>query len=444
MYTSYIGKKFLKLYNKKNESNHSARQFFDRIFFPLFFDDEKHLMHVSNSPFFQKPSAKALERGLTKSQAQLKKLHQDVNNEPPNMAIVVGYAAKDVTGTTSGQLTNMNFKIDAEEMYSSWIGEALGIGVNGGFVVLLDNEIVLWNLFKGWKTYREYLIETPNLKDKQIETWNGKWLTHTLSNDYNDNMPTALFELGVDEVLGKMAVTTQSWSSLLFALAKSFPKTNLIAYAYNLSQTNTTLGFVNLYLPEVKGIFDLRDKIFLNKNQSILSDKQIQQLSTYYNFKSACRFGTIGLKALEPDKLREFMPPPIGKNKDYKFTDEASYTQFQIYKIWIIAMLNKTELLDLASSIAKTLRETETLQNAENRGKSVFSHEIKNIREAKNPKDLIESLTGLLEKAPQNADSFHQVVENVIKMPVDSFPLFITLIRFEYQVEKSKQTSSNN
>lgn len=438
MYTSYIGKKFLKLYNHRNSSNLSARNFFDEIFFLLFFDDEQHLMHVGNSPFFQRPSGKALEGGLTKSRAQLKKLHQDIENEPPNMAIFVGYAAKDVTGTTSGQLTTLDFRINPEEMYASWIGEALGIGVSGGFVMLLDNDVILWNLYEGWNYYRHYLKQTPNLKDKQIETWNGKWLTHTLSEHFDKDEPTALFALGEEEVLGKLAIATQSWSEVLFALARRFPNSTLTAYAYNLSQTNTTLGFVNLCLPEIKLPFELRDKIFLNKEDSVLSDKQIQKLSTYYSFKSACKFGTIGIKALEPDKLREFMPPPIGRGKEYKFTDETSYIQFQLYKIWIIAMLNKTELLDSASAIAKILRETETLTNADNRGKNSASQEIKTLRDAKNKREFIESLTGLLEKTPQHADNFHQVVENIVKMPVDSFPLFLTLIRFEYQFQKSK------
>lgn len=62
MYTSYIGKKFLKLYREKEKKPHdySAKQFFDEVFFPLFFDDEKHLMHVHGSTFFQAVSPNSL------------------------------------------------------------------------------------------------------------------------------------------------------------------------------------------------------------------------------------------------------------------------------------------------------------------------------------------------------------------------------------------------
>jgi hypothetical protein len=54
MYTSYIGKKFLKLYNEKMQQEYTASEFFESVFFPVFFTDDAHLMHVGNSPFFQK------------------------------------------------------------------------------------------------------------------------------------------------------------------------------------------------------------------------------------------------------------------------------------------------------------------------------------------------------------------------------------------------------
>jgi hypothetical protein len=443
MYTSFIGKKFLRLYNRNNGKNFSAKEFFDEVFFRIFFKDEQHLMHVSNSPFFQKPSAKALEGGLTKSQAQLKKLHQDIQTEPPNMAIYVGYGAKDVFGTTSGQISSINYSIDGEEMYASWIGEALGIGVNGGFVMLIDKEDVLWSLYEGWSVYREFLSQTPNLKDKQIETWNGRWLVHRLSDRYNLEEPTEGFSFEPENVLGKLAITTQKWSEVLFVLSLKYPSEELVAYAYNLSQTNTTLGFVKLFLHEVHKPFEWRDKSFLNEAESILSDEQIISLETYYNFKSACKFGTIGLKALEPDKLREFMPIPFGRGKEYKFSDEASYTQFQIFKIWIMAMLNKKELLQLAARVAKALVDYESENKSSNRGKTTISEEAKKILEAKTQKGFFDSLTDLLEKTPENNSAFREVVSEVLSMPIDSFPLFITLIRFEHTSQKITNPSNN-
>jgi len=308
MYTSYIGKKFLKLYNQKEQQNLTARQFFDKIMFPVFFDDARHLMHVGNSPFFQKPSPKLLKTGILKQQAQLQKLHADIENEPPNMAIYVGYAAKDIDGTTSGQQTEMDIKIDQEEMYASWIGEALGIGVSGGLVILTDKEEVLYTIFCGWKHYRDYLSQTPNVKDKQIETWNGHWLCQFVNKDINSDEIPEKINFETTEVQGNLAIPTKAWSEVIFAIAKKYPAEELLVYIYNLSQTNTTLGFIKLYLPQIQRLFELRDRIFIDKNETVLNDKEISQLETFYNLRNACKIGTIGLKAMEPKGLRMYLP----------------------------------------------------------------------------------------------------------------------------------------
>jgi hypothetical protein len=225
---------------------------------------------------------------------------------------------------------------------------------------------------------------------------------------------------------------------IIFALSKKFPNKTITAYAYNLSQTNTTLGFINIYLSEIKKLYELRDTIFINKDKSILSDKEIEQLSTFYNFRAACLLGTIGLKALEPDKLREYMPKRsvlYAQGKDFKFNNQESFLHYQLYKIWITAMLNKTELLNLASEMATALIEFE---KGDERAKKVFSTISQSVRETSNLRNFIEKITEVLSHSPKNKGMFKNVVEEVLKMPSDNFPLFITLIRFEYTYQKSK------
>lgn len=438
MYTSYIGKKFLKLYNERNNSNLSAEDFFNEYFFGLFFTDESHLMHVGNSPFFQKPKAEDVKKYGSPSLAQLNNLNVAITEDIPNMSIFVGGAAKDVYGTTSGQVTSLDCKIDSEEMYASWIGQALSIGVSGGYVMLIDEEGVFWILFKGWKTYRKYLNQTPNIKDKQIETWNGNWLYHCSSGISNKGYTDEDLEINHTEVQGKTAIATQPWVKIIFALSKLFPNKLLTVYAYNLSQTNTTLGFINILLPSIRKMYELRDTLFINKEQTALSDKEIEGLSTFYNFRNACQFGTIGLKALEPAKLREFMPKGsvlYAQGKEFKFSNAESFHNYQLYKIWITAMLNKTDLLNLASQVGTSLIELEKIPD---RGKKVFSTLSQDVRDSKSIKGFIENLTNILEQKPENALVFKEVVEQVLKMPSDNFPLFVTLIRFEYNYQKSK------
>ncbi|MEX2233184.1 MAG: hypothetical protein WD824_13560 [Cyclobacteriaceae bacterium] len=442
MYTSYIGKKFLRLYraNYNKPNDYSAQQFFDEVMFPLFFQDDSHLMHVGNSPFFQKPREEDIKKFGSKSLAQLNNLKKKIESGVPSGAIYVGFAAEEIQATSSGQLTSMNFNADTEEMYASWIGEALAIGVNGGFVMLIDENHVLLSIFIGWGHYRKYLHQTPNLKDKQIETWNGHWLCLSLNKNHNDD-DIDYSKIETAEVIGNIAIPTKKWSNVIFALSKKYPNKIITAYSYNLSQTNTTLGFINLYLPEIRRLYELRDKIFINQENLILRDEEIEKLETFFNFRSACKIGTIGLKALEPAHLREYMPKgtaDYAQGKDFKFSDENSYFNYQLYKLWIIAMLNKTELLQLASDVAKALLEHETKDGKENRGKTEKNQDSNKIKDSKNIREFIENLTELLEKAPQNGKTFKEVVDQVLKMPSDNFPLFATLIRFEYAYQKNK------
>lgn len=434
MYTSYIGKKFLKWYNQKERVNYTAREFFDKVFFPLFFNDEKHLMHVSNSPFFQRVAEKDIKGKLSKSEVQLAKLHNDIENDSPNMAIYVGYAAKDIQGTTSGQITSIDIQIEPEEMYSSWIGEALAIGVSGGIAILIDKIEILEGLYEGWKNYRTFLMQTPNLKDKQIETWNGQWLSHLFLNKGNG------FHLETANVMGNTAIPTKNWSEVIFALSKKFPKEELNIYAYNLSQTNTTLGMIRLYLHQIHRLFELRDILFIKKSNTILSDKEICELETFYRFHDACKHGTLGLKVLEPKGVRAFMPSGTymySQGKKYELKDQNSKNIFNIYKLWVIAMLNKIELLDLASKLATIVLNYEGEIKTGGRGKTDVIRDSQRILECKTVRSFVEELTELMGKQSGSSVTLKEIVKEVLLMPVDLFPLFITLIKFEYSYQKS-------
>lgn len=439
MYTSHIGNKFLDLYNRKTESNYKAETFFDKVFFDLFFNGEQHLMHVGNSPFFQKPKADDVEEHGTKALAQFENLKEKMENDVPNMSIFVGYAASDASGTTSGQVTDMEIAIDKNEMYASWIGQALAIGVSGGYVMLIDKEDILWQIFAGWQYYRKYLSQTPNLKDKQIETWNGNWLSHCLGDDFRKSEPSLGLNIQTESVLGKIAIPTISWSEIIFLLSKKYPNEEMMVNAYSLSQTNTTLGFIKVFLSEVRRPIEyLQKKYAVNRQDIIISETELRKFDTFYNFKSVCQMGTIGLKALEPAKLREYMPRGstlFAQGKEFKLNNEQSFYLYEIYQIWIMAMLNKTELLELAGKIAGHLIE---LENKDTRGKKILSTLSDNVRESNNLKTFIANISETLTELPEYADDLKNVVNEVLGMPSDNFPLFITLIRFEYNYQKTK------
>ena len=437
MYTSYIGKKFLHLYNEREGMDLSAEAFFEKIFFEIFFNDPKHLMHVHGSSFFQKVSPKSLNNDETPEEFRLRRLQTDIENGKISGSTYVGYAAETNIAITSGQVSTLPIEINREEMYASWMGEALGIGVSGGYVILIDQPIIIMNLFEGWNYYREYLKQTPNVKDKQIETWNGHWFNHVFSKKYNPNDPWENFKPETNEVQGNIAIPTQPWSSIVFSLSRKYQNQEITAYCYGLSKTNTTLGFINLKLPEVRKLHQFRKKIFLDADENVLKEEEVEKLETFFDFKDACKMGVIGLKALEPDKLRTYMPKGTflyAQGKEFTFKDDKSYFNYQLYKLWILAMLNKSELLNLASEVARALLQIEA---NDERGKKIFTTLSKEVREARTLKNFIEKLTDVLANDSLNAEIFKEVVQQVLKMPSDNFPLFVTLIRFEYQYQKS-------
>jgi len=469
MYTSYIGNKFLKIYREKNNlpDDYTARQFFDEVLFPLFFDNDEHLMHVHGSSFFQKVSPKSLVEGKTKSQFQLERLHNDVDNNKISGSTYAGYAAGKITQPTSSQVTFLIREISSEEVYNSWVGQALAIGVSGG-LILLEEEKILWTIYKGWQHYRKYLTQTPNLKDKQIETWNGNWLHHAFSEYFHEANALAEFNLTPEKVEKNLAIPTVDWVKMVFALSRQYPTQTMTAYVYNFSKQNTTFGFINIQLPKVKNLIRLKRELYTLPKERQNHKTFEQMYSTFYTLKNACKLGIIGLKALEPSNLRSFMSKgtaQYAQGKDYKFSNpnikekkdepaedfevrkqkatdkyKGEVINFQIFKTWIIAMLNnKKQLNALAVEVAQALIDFETkgVSSEREKTKKVQSQLSKDVKASKTLREFIEKLTELMAKHKEGAMTFKKVKDAVIELPSDLFPLFITLIRFEYQFKKS-------
>ena len=69
MITATIGKIFLEAYNKKFGSSYDAKSFFVDVYYPLFFDSNKYLQWIQNSPFVQMEKGQKVE---TLTQAERK------------------------------------------------------------------------------------------------------------------------------------------------------------------------------------------------------------------------------------------------------------------------------------------------------------------------------------------------------------------------------------
>jgi hypothetical protein len=433
MYTSYIGQKFLDIYNRRMNSAYTAVEFFDTVMFPLFFDDARHLMHVSNSPFFQTPPEKELKQSaLSKSAYQYQKLKQKISlvaeaaTENADASIYVGFAANGPDQTTAGQVSNLRWKITSDELYASWIGNALAARVEGSQCLLLDSEPALWHLFQGWQVYRKYMEPLKTMEGRQIETWNGYWLAKG-----ELNKPPEPPQKG-----GK--IDTYPWVEAIAKLLQWHAGDVLPAYIFSLGQTNTTYGFINLHLPQLRRLTEARHAI--KKTLLSTADESDAFFWEHYepelSLRDVCQLGEVGLRGLRPKDYGRMMEEGLST---LKINDKNRHT-FSNIQTWIIAMLNnKSDLQKLAADLATELVAAELSGTSKERGKTSDAAETKALFEAKGVTNFIIGLTDFLEKHSAAANVCRSVVNQSIRIPGEQFPLFKALLRFEYVFLKSNK-----
>ena len=429
MITSNIGKIFLDAYNEEYGTSYDARTFFLEQFYPLFFDQNKYMMTAGNSPLENpKLSWDDMIKGRkpfeTPEQRKIRfeKLIKKIEESEADASIARGYASLDVAATTSGQMTDLKLPNSQEEIYASWIGDALGIGVQGGFSILFSQKEILLDIFEGWKLYRKCLNETSMLKGNQINTWNGQWLSHYYDpREYDADMPLAGYSPYNTNKDGIINIDTQTWTKILIAVSKKYRNAQILGYIYSIGKTNKTIGFIPFDLTQIRRPIHLYEKIFGMSN-----GRNAESLwGTAIGFKTACTYGAIGIKAMEPKGLRDYVYK--GKQPKAHNYDNINYN---VYIIWIYAMLNNDELWEKSQELAKLLNEASS-----DKDKSI-STKRKNLVEtmlnATNKKQFIAAAAEVVSFIGK-IDEFKGIVKEIHGMPTDNVPYFLTLLRFQYK-----------
>ena len=309
MITSVIGKMFLEAYNKKFNTQYDAKTFFVEEYYPLFFDHNKYMMTAGNSPLENpKLSWEKMIRGQIpfesseKRKDRFDKLINKIEVSEPDASIAIGYPSLDVLATTSSQVSNIDFNIPKDDVFFSWIGSGLGIGVQGGMSILFNNTQVLLDIFEGWKLYRELLNKTPNLRGNQINTWNGQWIAHRYGRNFIPQTPMVGFN-PFSTKDGLISVDTQSWTKILIGISRTFQNPQMMGYVYNYGQTNTTVGFIPFVLTQIRKAIELYEKFFgMNDGERAES-----LYGTAFGFIKACQSGAIGIKAMEPKGIKDYI-----------------------------------------------------------------------------------------------------------------------------------------
>ena len=429
MITSNIGKIFLDAYNEEYGTSYDARTFFLEQFYPLFFDQNKYMMTAGNSPLENpKLSWDDMIKGKKpyetpeQRKSRFEKMIKKTDKSEADMSIARGYASLDIAAPTSGQVTNLKLPNSQEESYAFWIGDALGVGVQGGFSILFSKKEILLDIFEGWKLYRKCLNETSMLKGNQINTWNGQWLSHYYDpREYDADMPLAGYSPYNTNKDGIINIDTQTWTKILIAVSKKYRNAQILGYIYSIGKTNKTIGFIPFDLTQIRRPIHLYEKIFGMSN-----GRNVESLwGTAIGFKTACTYGAIGIKAMEPKGLRDYVYK--GKQPKAHNYDNINYN---VYIIWIYAMLNNDELWEKSQELAKLLNEASS-----DKDKSI-STKRKNLVEtmlnATNKKQFIAAATEVVSFIGK-IDEFKGIVKEIHGMPTDNVPYFLTLLRFQYK-----------
>jgi hypothetical protein len=430
MFHSVIGKRLVDAVNRRDGSDWDIRGFFDQVYTPVFYSSPRMLQNVGNSPFYQEFVVQKKPYSDTLRDVCLAQVHAKVRDQAPDASFFLGGPAAGATNTTSGQVTSMPLPMTHEDVYASWIGAAAGLTVEGGLILLLDADDVLTAVYDGWTEYRRYLDQTPSVKPFQVNAWNGQWVTYRLGGRPGPFQPV------VDKAGGKLE--TQPWVQLLFALSYHYCQRPagggqvLLAYVHSLGQTNTTVGFVSLNLPEVRRPIDLYSRLFTVPPG--LPPAAFEELyRTEASFRAACLSTEVGLRALKPKDVFHAGDSVLKAPGEGQPEKELA---FQTYQTWIIAMLNNKELLDRAQELAEALKR---FRDSEERGKTRRPEMVRDLLEKRNRRDFIEGLTRLVEMDGRDLPLFEKTVADLLSLSSDNVPLFLTLVRFKYAAATAKR-----
>jgi hypothetical protein len=416
-----IGQTFLNAYNEKFNKTFTAKEFFKKELWELFYNHKKYMMWITNSSF--NPGNHLGDISEEGRKMKLDSFVDSISQKKLDEKNVIGYSVVDIAGTTSGQITNMNLPIQEDEAYLSWIGAGFGIEV-GGVAMFIDNKHLLLDIFEGWNLYRKFLNDFPQFeKGNQIERWNSQWLSHRYNKrKYNPQDPTALFN-PTEAKENKMVIASLPWIKIIEAIARNFPNLLVTTYIYKLgfNTPNTTIGFIEVLLPQINYTFNLYTKYF--------GTTDIDQIDKFFGtelgFSNACQMGVIGISALEPKSFRNCLKE--GVIPKYNDSAEEKRINFNTYLIWLMAMLNNEELWVKSREFAQLLiNYIAGSEQARTNRQSAVKSLLESTKKDKFLENLIPILNGI------KSDKCDEIGKEIHFMSGGDFPYFATLLRFQY------------
>ncbi len=441
MIASVIGRTFLNAFNKKDGLALSAKEFFEGHYFILFYNHSKYMQWITNSPFVQmKTGQKPHLLNADERREKLTNLHTKVVAGRPEASIAIGFPASEESefASTSGLVSDIAIPTNEEEVYLSWIGSGLGLGVAGGYSIFFDQPDILLKIFEGWQVYRRFLNEPTleKLRGNQINTWNGQWLSFVYGKDYKEPFDYAYLEQqGIFQSTSDgVEATTINWTDLFFSISRQMPKAVSTGYVYSLGQTNKTIGFIPFQFQSGTRLIEVYRKLFIGEQR--IDVKRLESLFGLH-IKRACELGSIGLQALRPEKLKSY----FHNSSNLSFKKEEDTLSFHAYKTWLITMLskNKEEITDYTEGVAAALNRFRAAGTKTDRN-NLLENEI---FPAKTKKVFLDGLVQVIKDVSDvDLQLFKQLRDEIHLMTNEEFGYFVTLLKFDYAYQN--RNSKNN
>ena len=438
-----IGKLFLRQYNSETGQDLSAEEFFKQEYFDIFFNHPQYLQWVINSPLIKQTRTERIEK-LNNAQRQnrLKILDEKIETMEPDGSFAIGFPASESSkfATTSGCVSEFDVHYSKDDIYASWIGSGLGIGLSGGYCILPDDPKLLMIIYEGWKVYREYVNnEDIPIKDKQINSWNGQYLNYILKHKVPDF--EKMFESGMFKEDKKiLRVDTLDWNRLYFTILRHHSVEPINCYVYLLGQMNKTVGIIP---------FDFEiGKQLLQKfadNYGPFYEEDIVENIFGLSLSKACEYGIIDIRSLRPKKIMTYtieknlrLKKPVIKYKnneeeeDFQIRkqnllnkDKINLITYYCYKTWLAMVQNKENLQDYTEKVAKILFEYSN--------KSEKKKQVLELLSSKTRREFIDTLSSIVAKIDAKfLGDVKELMVEVHKTSPDNFRYFLSMINFSY------------
>lgn len=431
MITATIGRMLLDAYNEREGTHYDARTFFTEKFCPLFFDHHKYMMTAGNSPL-ENPklswgdmmSGKKPWETPQQRKERFDKLMDKIDAGVCDASVARGFPITDVEGTTSGQVTDMDVPMSPDDVMLSWVGDALGVGVQGGLSLLFFHQPILLDIYDGWTLYRQMLEGNQMLKGNQINAWNAQWLDHYYNpNEYVASDPMAGFAPFIPRDNETVSIDSLSWTKTLIGITRKYKNVQMMGYPYSIGQMNTTLGFIPFNLAQIRRPIQLYTRFF-----GMSQAKNAEALwGTGMGFRRACQYGAIGLLAMMPKGMEKYIRQ--GDNMPKAAKNDEQQVNYNVYKIWLLAMLNNDELWNKSQELAQLLMQASVDKSKKISTKS--GNLVNEVLAAANKKQFVTAATDVLPLVEDTA-TLAEMVKEVHQMPTDNVPYFLALVRFQY------------